>query len=107
MVPREKMGTINSGFLFISKILGIIIGPVVGYAIKGYSYYRFGWGTQKWDYSGGFLVYFALGVIGSIFYLCVVEPQWRKGTLTAAQGTAPGPVSAESPATVQPTSTPS
>jgi MFS family permease len=84
MIPREKMGTINSGFLLINKILGMIIGPLIGFFIWCYSFAISGWSTKnlKWDYSSGFLVYFVMGLIGCGFYFFYVEPQWRKGQLT-------------------------
>jgi Na+/melibiose symporter-like transporter len=99
MVPREKMGTINSGFLFISKILGLITAPLFGVFIYLYSFGHHVYATRtwshenlQWDYSSGFLVYFVLGSIGCFLYLRFVEPQWRKGSLTKMAGeSAPDP----------------
>lgn len=89
MVPRAKMGTINSGFLFISKILGLITAPAIGGFIWCYSYGRQilttgNWNHQNltWDYSSGFLVYFVLGGIGCFLYFRHIEPSWRSGRLT-------------------------
>ncbi len=116
MVPREKMGTINSGFLFISKILSLIMAPVIGGFIWFYSYGRNVWSTGSWsrenltwDYSSGFLVYFVLGSIGCGLYFFYIEPQWRKGNLTdlSGKGTASQVIPVGSESAVSPSDLPS
>jgi Na+/melibiose symporter-like transporter len=96
MVPREKMGTINSAFLFINKILSLVIAPMIGVFIWCYSFGRNvvttgSWSTENltWDYSSGFLVYFVLGSIGCVLYFWYIEPQWRTGNLTDLGGSKP------------------
>ena len=79
------------GFLFVSKIFGMVIGPMVGGFVSLYSIGKYGRGSGKWDYSAGFLVYFALGLAGCLLYFLLVEPSWRKGKF-AGGGDVPTPV---------------
>lgn len=80
LVPRNKMGTINSGFLFIRGILSVLVTAGVGLWVKYYSLWFGGSGKSKHDYMSGFLYIFLIGVLGCIASV-YFEIQRRKGNV--------------------------
>lgn len=64
LVPRSKMGTINSGFLFVRGVLSVVITAGVGLWVKYYSQW-FG-AEGRYDYMSGYLYIFGIGVLGVV-----------------------------------------
>jgi Na+/melibiose symporter-like transporter len=63
-VPKNKMGTINSGFLFVRGGLSLLVFNGVGLWVKYYS----GWFKpgEGYDYMSGYLYVFGIGVLGIV-----------------------------------------
>lgn len=68
LVPRNMMGTVNSGFLLVARVLSIGITYGVGFWVSIHAWlFRLpvnSQGKQSYDYMSGYLYVFALGVIG-------------------------------------------
>lgn len=78
LVPRNQMGTINSGFLFIRGILSVFVTTGVGFWVKGYSA---AFAVQgRIDYMSGYLYVFGIGVLGCVASL-VFQRQRRLGNV--------------------------
>jgi Na+/melibiose symporter-like transporter len=63
-VPKNKMGTINSGFLFVRGALSLLVFNGVGLWVKYYTQWFQPPGT--FDYMSGYLYVFLIGVLGVI-----------------------------------------
>lgn len=78
LVPRNKMGALNSGFLFVRGIMSMIVANGVGLWVKYYS--KWFAPPGKVDYTSGYLYVVLIGLLG-----CVVSVyfsiQRRKGNI--------------------------
>lgn len=61
LVPRNKMGTINSGFLLVNGVLRVFMGVSVGVWVKYYS--KLFASPGKFDYMSGYILVFLLGLL--------------------------------------------
>lgn len=77
-VPRNMMGTINSGFLFVRGALSLLVLNGVGLWVKFFSeWFHSG---KNYDYSSGYLYVFLIGVLG-IVATAIFEHYRRSGAL--------------------------
>jgi MFS family permease len=74
LIPRNMMGTVNSGFLLVRHMLGVMITYGVGFWVTAHGWlYKLPMVAGKegkllrgYDYMSGYLYVFALGVAGCI-----------------------------------------
>lgn len=64
-VPRNKMGTINSGFLFVRGALSLLVFNGVGLWVKFFTMWFHQHG-DKYDYMSAYLFVFLIGVLGVV-----------------------------------------
>jgi hypothetical protein len=79
LVPRNKMGTMNSGFLFIQGVLRVVVGVSVGLWVKYWS--RLFCAPDRYDYSSGYLFVFLLGA-GAYGIAILFERERKLGRVT-------------------------
>lgn len=79
LVPRNKMGSMNSGFMLIKGLLSAPLLIAVGFWVKYYTLFFHGKGASN-DYTSGLLYTFVIGVLGcwAGFYF---EHMRRKGRI--------------------------
>ncbi len=76
--PRNQMGTLNAGMLFVKGAMSLVVINGVGLWVKGYSAYFAPAG--KYDYMSGYLYIFMIGSLGcaaSVYF----DSQRRKGRI--------------------------
>ena len=74
LIPRNMMGTVNSGFLLIRHLLGVVITYGVGFWVTAHAWLfnlpriadKNGTLVRNYDYTSGYLYVFGLGVAGCI-----------------------------------------
>lgn len=79
-VPRNRMGAMNSGFLFVKGILSVLVVNGLGLWVKAFSSFRGEAGGN--DYLSGYLYMSVIGTLGVMAAL-YFDRQRRRGKLIA------------------------